>query len=427
MLLYAKRSRRVLISGIAIFFLLGLMYSWSVFVTPLEDEFGWTRNQTSGIYTVFFTCFQLGIMFCGIITKYTSERFTAFVGLALVVSGLCLCFFTEVLIWLYVFYGAFCGLGIGICNNAWIGKIFRWFPEKKGSASGLLLLGFGIGGMACGSIASAIIYSPVGWRFTFLIFGFAILAVGGVSMISFIPAPSEVREHTPSETGAGKETGQAQSIKKRPSVSPAVMLRQGCLWTFLFWKGMSFTLCAAIAGQTAMIAYDAGAAVSTAALAIGVLSIGNGSGRILVGLLSDRIGVGKTMILLSAVLIALSLVLFLGYERSLMFMLLCSIAVLGICYGGITLTAPNYISSVFGDENFTVNNGISALTVIPFLLLNSQGISIIKTQTGSYSPFFLVMTVMSVCTITAAIATPALIRRMDARLGDSGSGRVFRR
>lgn len=397
----------VLTFGTVILFFLGLMYAWSVFAEPLETEFGWTRNQTSMTYTISTICFQLGLLSNGILIKRISGRAAAYTGLIMLAFGLCMCVLTSSPVWIFVFYGVFCGLGIGICHNAWVTRILRWFPDKSGTASGIALFGYGMGGLLLGNAASALIRSPVGWRGAFLVLGLSVLIFGLVSMRFFLPAPSELSQ---SKISA--------SQSPRRSVSALEMLGSGCFWLFFVWKGLLLSLGLAVIGQTAMIATDIGASAAFSAVIVGMLSIGNGLGRIFTGRVSDRIGVVRALRVTAAIFTTASVILLAGYSAQRIWLLVTSLVILGVCYGGTVLMSSSYINYVFGRGDFPMNNGVSALLATPFVLLNSQGISIVKVLTGSYLLFFVMMILLGIVATVVTLILPKFIKRMDKRLGN---------
>ena len=92
---------------------LGSLYAWSVFVTPLEAEFGWTRTQTSWVFTIAIVTFALSFVVAGRIQDQRGPRICAVTGATLVGLGFILASFTSSLAYLYVAFGFVVGLGNG--------------------------------------------------------------------------------------------------------------------------------------------------------------------------------------------------------------------------------------------------------------------------------------------------------------------------
>src|SRR5690242_3064680 len=101
------------LGGVLMNLALGSLYAWSVFVPPLEREFGWTRAQTSWVYTIAIVCFATTFVAAGRIQDRRGPRVCALAGGVLVSAGFVLASFTSSLAMLYTFYGVVVGVGNG--------------------------------------------------------------------------------------------------------------------------------------------------------------------------------------------------------------------------------------------------------------------------------------------------------------------------
>ncbi|HPE15417.1 MAG TPA: MFS transporter [Oscillospiraceae bacterium] len=410
-----RRQRTAILAlGAVTLLFMGMLYGWSVFVRPLEAEFGWNRAETSVTYTISLVCFSLGLLLEGFVANRKSHRFAAVLGAVLVPLGFVLCSFTSTMLHLFIFYGVFCGLGIGISYNAWLATVISWFPDRQGTATGLALLGYGLGGMVMGSAASAIIHSALGWRRAFLTLGIAVLIESALAL-RFMKAPPAELHALLAPSGAGK-----RPIRRRRSLTTGQMLREGAFWSGILWKCLLYCSGIALVGQASPIIGDTGAAVAVCTLGVGLLSFGNGLGRILIGGLFDRIGTRKVMILVSAGYILLSLAYFVTYRAGLTAALVAVLFVTGIFYGGISVMSSTFVSATFGTKYFGVNMGVGSAMNIPFIFFLSSAISLISARTGAYTDFFYLLFGISVLSLALALATDPLIRRMDARYDAAG-------
>jgi MFS transporter, OFA family, oxalate/formate antiporter len=177
------------IIGIVLFLFLGLLYAWSLFIAPLEKDFGWTRTQTSLIFTISIIFFCLGGIAGGFITGRKSPGFTILISAVLLLFGFAASSKIQSLTAIFITYGVISGFGIGLSYNTVISTVTRWFPEKPGVISGFLLMGFGLGGMLLGSTANLLI-KTMGWRETFLLLGvaFGIIVFMGSRIMKFPPS-----------------------------------------------------------------------------------------------------------------------------------------------------------------------------------------------------------------------------------------------
>src|SRR5262249_42265314 len=167
--------------GILMNLALGSLYAWSVFVPPLEREFGWTRAQTSWVYTIAIVCFALPLVVAGRIQDVKGPRLCAAIGGTLVSAGFVLASLTRSLAMLYVFYGVIVGVGNGFGYATPMPVGSKWFPDRRGLVVGLMVGGYGAGSAIFGTLASGWLVPRAGWRVTFRILGalfFAVVMVG---------------------------------------------------------------------------------------------------------------------------------------------------------------------------------------------------------------------------------------------------------
>src|SRR6266516_362035 len=104
---------RVVVGGVSMNLALGSLYAWSVFVLPLEKEFGWARSQTSRVYTIAVVAFATTFIFAGRIQDARGPRLCACLGTILVSLGFFLASLTSSLAFLYVTFGLLVGAGNG--------------------------------------------------------------------------------------------------------------------------------------------------------------------------------------------------------------------------------------------------------------------------------------------------------------------------
>src|SRR5438477_703237 len=168
---------------------LGSLYAWSVFVLPLEREFGWTRAQTSWVFTIAVVCFALSFVVAGRIQDLKGPRVCAAVGGVLVSAGFILSSWTSSLVALYVLFGVVVGLGNGFGYAAPTPVGSKWFPDKRGLVVGLMVGGYGAGSAILGPLATRLIGS-FGWRPTFQILAglFFVMTMIGTALLRNPPA-----------------------------------------------------------------------------------------------------------------------------------------------------------------------------------------------------------------------------------------------
>ena len=180
---------RVVIGGVSMNLALGSLYAWSVFVAPLEKEFGWTRAQTSLVYTIAIVCFALSFVVAGRIQDLKGPRICAAIGGVLVSAGFFLASWTNSLTGLYLCLGVIVGLGNGFGYATPMPVASKWFPDKRGLVVGLMVAGYGAGSAILGPLATRLI-GTLGWRPTVQILGglFFVMTMIGTALMRNPPA-----------------------------------------------------------------------------------------------------------------------------------------------------------------------------------------------------------------------------------------------
>jgi OFA family oxalate/formate antiporter-like MFS transporter len=315
------------IIGIVLFLFLGLLYAWSLFIVPLEKDFGWTRTQTSLIFTISIIFFCLGGIAGGFITGRKSPGFTILISAVLLLFGFAASSKIQSLTAIFITYGVISGFGIGLSYNAVISTVTRWFPEKPGVISGFLLMGFGLGGMLLGSTANSLI-AAMGWRQTFLLLGvaFGIVVFIGSRILKFPPSDYVF----PKSTARAKNAG-VEGIE----INSSLMLKRPTFWIYLTWSILSTAMGLAMIGHAAPFAKDLNATAELAAFGVGLISICNGLGRVTLGAICDRIGLKKTMTIVNTTYIIAFALLVTSLMYQSTTLLLGGFAFIGFSYGGV--------------------------------------------------------------------------------------------
>ena len=353
------RERRIrwgyLVLGVALLLFLGLIYAWSVFRTPLEEEFGWSKSQTSITFSISMMMFCLGGLASGIITGKKGPRFTLFCCAVFLLVGFVSASRIQSLAGIYISYGVLCGFGVGLGYNSTISTVVKWFPDKQGLVSGITLMGFGLGGMLLGTLGASLI-TNLGWRMTFVIFGIAFAAVVAVGAILLRTADDAFVE--------SMAVGQA-SKKTVEDLPWQPMLRRKNFWLYFAWAIILSAAGLAIINESAT--YAGGFVdndLTRAAAIAGVVSVANGVGRVLFGQLFDMAGYRMTMLAVSVLYLASAGVLALSYETGSLPVLIAAFLLVGLAYGGVTPTNSAYVAYFFGRKHYAMNFSIINLNLI---------------------------------------------------------------
>jgi OFA family oxalate/formate antiporter-like MFS transporter len=370
-------------AGFVLLLFLGLIYAWSVFIVPLESEFGWNRQATSLTFTISMSAFCIGGLIAGLLAKKLSSGLIIRICAVLVCLGFGLASRVNTLHGLYVSYGVCVGLGIGMAYNVVISNITRWFPEKTGFVSGLLLMGFGLGGMIFGT-ASTMLIESFGWRAVFV-------GIAGIYFL-LITACSFAVNRPKAAPASG-------SLNTRNSGAPvpADYTAKEMLGDVYFWLYFAWSICLsagglAIIGHASPFAVDMGIAVSTAAFYAGLISAFNGIGRVVFGLLFDRAGRTLTMLLVSLGLVATSCILILALRLNSIHALVAGFICAGFSYGGIMPCNSSVINKFYGQKHYPVNFSIITMNILVASPLGPFLAGSLQRASGSYESTLYVLT-----------------------------------
>jgi len=371
---------------------LGSIYSWSVFVGPLADYFTKTLHQQVNPgdllmpFSVFLACFALAMPLTGKYLDRFGPRLIIITGGLLTGTGWLLASMAGSVQMLTVMYGVIGGLGVGIAYGAPVAVAARWFPERRGLAVGLVLLGFGFSAFLTANLSGMLI-TESGVMETFRIFGvvFVILTVLLALPQRFPPVgwkPSGWEPPLCSSKVQACEYTLPEMVKTRAFYGLWICYFIGCLSGL-----MAISIAKPVGTEMAQIS-----PVLATAL-VGVFAIFNGGGRPVFGLLSDRITV-RTVAMVSFVLITgASLMIFLS-PSALIYII--SFAVLWGCLGGWLAIAPTATAGYFGTSDYPRCYGIVFLAYGAGAIAGPQLAGYIKGVSGSYLGVFPVVAVLAV-------------------------------
>ena len=262
--------------GVIVLLLAGLVYAWSVFSSPIAAYFSdWTKAQLSLTFTICMAFFCVGGFVGGLLAGKVDVKINVWASVLFFV-GFFLASKSTSTTMLYLGYGVLGGFASGLVYNAVMSTVSRWFPDKPGLISGILLMGFGFGSFFVGKIYQAM--TPAGpgidaWRNTFFIFGIVLLVVIAVCGMFFVKPTAEDLAEIKVEKAGGKKSGSAGS-----EMTPMEMLKTTSFWIYFIWAILLSAAGLALISQASGVAMEVGPGVdpSTIATVVGLISICNG-------------------------------------------------------------------------------------------------------------------------------------------------------
>ncbi len=386
----ALRLRKVIVgSDVTLLLLAGLLYGWSVFVKPLEEEFGWLRSETSLTYTIAVASNTFSAWMAARIAKKIGTAHVVRIAAAVVMLGFLLASRSNQLWQLYLGYGVLSAGGLGMTYNVIMSTIVHWYPEKQGLMSGVMLMCYGLGALVFSGAVVALI-EALGWRSAFMILGvvcFVVMLVGAM----FVRAPGErqVQELPPPKAAKRAE------VQSAVELSPRTMIKERSFWLFALWNLALATIGLNMTSHASPMAQALGLNAGTAALYVSALSLSNGASRMLFGAVFDRLGRRLTMLIINGIAVAGSLLLFASFMAGWQIGLLVSIMLIGAAFGGAPISSAIFIKSMYGARNYGENLGFGNLSVFAAAILGPY-ISGLIYQFAGYQLVCIVMAALGI-------------------------------
>lgn len=411
----ARRApHRLLYFAVAFVLLLffGLIYAWSLFVEPLETEFGWQRSETSVIFTLSIITFCVGMLAAGVLEQRFSPRVLLLATAACIGIGFVASTFAETLPHIYLTYGVLVGAGVGLGADCVISATLKWFPDRQGVANGAMLMGFGMGTMVLSPAVTAML-GALGWRMTLGVLGvaFAFIVAAG-ALIMRLPDDEYVKPLL--------AKAHAADIVSAVDMNARQMMRTPSFWTFMLWLMLvtcgglalisqavpaAMELLGSASGGSADAASDAALLMATAAM--GSVSAFNGLGRLLNGFIWDKLGYRVSLLWVSVAFAVGMLCCAIAMSVGSFPLLVVGFVLLGLMYGGNMCAMSTMVSTFFGTRYFGINYAIATCQMIPAAVIGPQILAAAQMGSGSYLQAFWVFFGIAI----AALAVSFAIRR----------------
>lgn len=349
-----KPANRVIpvIASVAIQLCLGIAYIWSVFQTGVaESIFGGDNAAASLTFSLLLFTLTIGSIVGGKLAAKYSTRAIVIIGGMIISAGFFLASFVTAgapwLLWLT--YGVMGGVGMGFTYSTTIACAQKWYPDKKGLVTGLVVSALGFGGVVFTPIVERLIRhfggQSVGESATFMVLSGVFLVVCTVGGL-FLRNP-------PEDFGAAPRAAGAAAQSNQPELSPRQVLRNPRFYL------VAMTMMLACMGGLMMIGFAKPIAVAkglaeTATVGVLVISMCNSLGRLLWGMISDKIGRIATMLILLGGSAVCSLLVNVANG----YLIYVLIGCIGFFYGGFLSNFPALTADLFGPKHMATNYGM---------------------------------------------------------------------
>ena len=354
---------------------MGTLFSLGVFLKPMEESHGWSRSAIGVVALLNWVAMGIGSFVWGALSDRIGSRMTTVAGGGLLGLGMVLSSQVTAIWQLYVTFGVLVGFAVGAFYAPLSATATRWFTTNRGLAVSIVSAGIGVG---------ILVISPLArWLTTAFDWRVAMLVIGDLCWLAVIPAGLLIR-NAPGDMGAVAMGGADAAGVREFTAREALSSPQ--LWVI----GLAhFACCAAHSGPIFHMvthAIDQGIENMAAASVLGVSGLASVAGRVGCGVLADRFGAKRTLIVglaLQAVMITLYLVI-----RDLGAFYALAIG-FGVAYGGVMPLYALLIREYFGDRVMgTAYGGVFLVSTLGMGIGSYAG-GAIYDRLGSYAGLFL--------------------------------------
>ena len=389
----------IAVAGVCLQMALGAAYAWSVFRIPLVKEFGWSISQVSFTFTICWFFLGCTSVLGGFWMNRSGPRIVAvFAGLMWGGGVFLASFSAHKLWWLYLTYGIIGGTGLGMGYIVPIAVLVKWFPEHRGLITGIAVAGFGAGSLISAPMAGKLLQS-VGLMPTFAYLG---VAYGAVAICSALFMRNPPEGWTPA--GWAPTAAQLSQRSDREYTLPE-SLKTWQWWALCGLMSINTMAGLSVVSQAAPIFQELGKmSAVTAASLVGVISIGNGLGRVFWAWISD-VTTRKTAFFVMYLVQALLFWTFHSINSATL--LFISTFIIVVCYGGGYGITPAFAADYFGPRNV---GPIFGLMLLPWAFPAAFGpllFAYLRQATGGYNQaLYLIAGMMTVAMILPILVSP---------------------
>lgn len=393
--------------GMMILLCLGSVYSWSIFRTPLENELGISATQSLLPYTCVLVFYAALMPIAGFYIPRIGTRVTVAIGGVIVGLGYILSSFATQVSTLVVTYGVIAGTGVGIAYGVPMVVASRWFPDKKGLAVGLTIVGFGLSPLITAPLANQLIAAytvrPT-LRILGIAFGVIILAIA--MTMTLPPKGWQPQRHVAAAPSMVAPAYPRHLLRRRSFYGLWICYAIGTL------VGLSAIGISSPVGEEII-----DISPTVAASSVSFFALFNGVSRPLFGWLSDRFK-PHYVAMMSYALTFIACVLMINARTGQVTAYLIAFCLFWFCLGGWLAMAPTITLRFFDPDHYAQNYGIVFTAYGVGALIGTVVTGRIRDVFGTYNYVFYPMALLAMMGIVVAYLLLKRERATEAPLLD---------
>jgi oxalate/formate antiporter len=404
---YLNRWNQLVLGLIAMMSISSPQYVWTLFTGPLNTKLGTTLAELQWTFSLLIILQTWFSPFQAYLVDRFGPRLLISIGALMSGGGWVLSSYVNDIWTLYFTYGVICGFGTGIIYVGIIGLMVRWFPDRRGLATGLAAAGYGFGAFFTSFPIDSMIKSS-GYGHTLVVWGI-IQAVIGIIAAQWLRIPPENWQpegYTP-QTASTAQSGR--------SYTPREMLQNPIFWLLFIMMSMMSTSGLMVTSNVGPFANEykvAGVLVLGMAalpLSLTLSRVTNGLTRPFFGWVSDHIGREMTMALAFTLEAIAILVLFAFIDQPAMFVVLTGLVFFG--WGEIFSLFPSTLTDTFGPKFAATNYGFLYIAQGVGSILGGPAAAYLHQRTGSWTAVFIVVAILDALTAFLAITVLRSMRQ----------------
>jgi oxalate/formate antiporter len=405
---YWNRWSQLILGLIAMMAISSPQYVWTLFTGPLNQKLGTTLAELQWTFSLLIILQT----WCSPLQAYLVDRFgprlLISIGAFLSGGGWVLSSYVDNIWALYFTYGVICGFGTGIIYVGIIGLMVRWFPDRRGLATGLAAAGYGFGAIFTSFPIDHMIKSS-GYAHTLIVWGI-IQGIIGIVAAQWLRVPPD------GWLPEGYSPATASTMQSKRSFTPREMLQNPIFWVLFIMMSMMSTSGLMVVSNVGPFAREYKVAevlvlgMAALPLSLTLSRLTNGMTRPFFGWVSDHIGREYTMALAFSLECAAILVLFAFLDHPAMFVVLTGLVFFG--WGEIFSLFPSTLTDTFGPKYAATNYGFLYIAQGVGSILGGPAAAFLKQSTGSWTSVFIIVAVLDILTAVLAVT---VLRSMRMR------------
>lgn len=347
-----KNRKTVLIAGVIIQLCAGILYMWSVFKPAVKDYLSWDNGSAAMVTSIMMIGFVLGVLVGGKALDVYGARKAAVTGSILMAVGIfSTAFVTPGFPWMvYITYALIGGFGVGMVYSSTVSNVQKWYFDKRGFATGVMVGAFGFSMVIFAPIASYLL-TAIGVPGTFMALGTGFLIVCVLSSLMLSNPPEG---YTVKKDGAQVNVGKSQK-----QYTTREML--GTKSFYLIFLSLFFILPAFFMLNPLLMTLGLERGLTKEMALFGVMLVGifSALGRLSIAWVSDKIGrLGSIVLILAMTAVGVIAMIF---AEGVLF--LVSLSMIAMAFGGAAGVYPTLTADHFGTKNLGVNYGLVTLSL----------------------------------------------------------------